>query len=507
MNPSKTKTEQFLDSYGKVLRSYSLPHRLSGQYVLSSCIKHSKNKEIYLLSDRQENLYILKKEKNGRFAQLLQEHQIFEILKDSDLSPFMPECIDYWEESDWCYLLRTYIEGDSLAEYSDKHPSLAKQEIIDFSLEICKLINILHDRKPPIIYRDIKPENFILQKDTHILYLIDFDTARQYIPEKTKDTHLCGTPELAAPEQFGFCQSDIRTDIYGIGITMLYLITGSTAKEGLQDKQIPSRLRKIICRAAAFSPEKRYPSVPALQRDLQKYKKRLSSPFPLRLLAINMIIFSLGLGIGFTAGKLYQTKPPATADKLDNINDTAFSEQSADQLQKAQNSSGSLLSISGAKQVNLWKYQNQVDAIILSYYGADYNSMTEQLETLVSGLYADDALMRVLGEDYSTYEALPPDFWHINDLSTIRVRLAYRNQILRAKLGTYKDYQKNIINILESSVSIVNGDIVPSSLYQYATLTSEERNSYYTFALADLLGYVCDAFDQSDSFSPPMQIE
>ncbi len=501
----KTKAEQFLDSYEEMLHSFSLPDRISGQYVLLNCIKHSNTKEIYLLSDKQDNLFILKKEKNDQASQLRQEHQIFTILEQSDEMPPIPECIDYWEEEDWCYLLRTYIEGDSLAAYSDKHPVLTNQEITELFTEICKLIKNLHDRKPPIIHRDIKPENFILQKDTHILFLIDFDTARQYVPQKTRDTKLFGTPELAAPEQFGFYQSDMRTDIYGIGKTMLYLITGSTSEEGLRDKSIPSRLRKIIGRTIAFSPEKRYPNTTVLLRDLHKYKKQLSFAFPFRRIAFGTVIFFLGLGIGFAGGKFYQTKQAAATDALTTPNDTSLSEETAALLQKTQNSPDSLLSISGAEQVDLWKYQGQVDAIILSYYNEDYNHMTAQLEALVNDLYADNAIMQVLAEDYSTYDTLPPDFWEMNELATIRVRLAYRKQILQTKLGNYADYQKNIISMLDIELSLINQAAVPSALSQYATLTAEKRNEHYGFALSDILSDLCSAFDVADNFTPPTQ--
>lgn len=502
---ANTESEQFLNSYRQTLASFSLPQRLSGQYEVSNCIRHSGNKEIYLLSDQKGGLYVLKKEKNNGTTQIRQEHQIFTELANSETVPAIPECIDYWEEPDYCYLLRTYIEGGSLAAYADKHPYLSNSQITDFSLEICRLIETLHGKKPPIIHRDIKPENFVLQKDTHILYLIDLDTARQYLPGKTRDTQLFGTPDLAAPEQFGFYQSDIRTDIYGIGKTMLYLMTGSTSEDGLRDKSFPPALKKIIRRAVAFSPEKRYPSITALRKDLQKYKKRISfSRIPRHWGIIGAALFFTGLFAGFTTGRLYPKNQAAAPETSVYGNEAVPDAQTAAQLQKIQDSPDSLLSISGAKQVDFWQYQNQVDRIILSYYNADYDTMITGLEVLVNDLYADDALMQVPGEDYSTYDSLPPDFWHISDLSTIRIRLAYRNQILRKNLGSYKDYQRNITDMLGSYLSYVNRDDTPSALYQYATLPAKERDTQYTFALSDILGAICSGFDLSDGFTPPM---
>lgn len=550
MNPSNTKSEakHFLDSYEEALNTFSLPDRLTGQYVLSDCLKHSGHKEIYLLSDRQGNLYVLKREQKDRSMQLKQEYQMFGLLEGSDAPLYIPECKGYWEEAEWCYLLRTYIEGDSLAAYRETHPVLSCQEVIGFSLAICELIQILHDKKPPIIHRDIKPENFILQKDTHRLYLIDFDTARQYIPEKNRDTQLIGTPDFAAPEQFGFYQSDIQTDIYGIGKTMLCLIAGTTAEEGLQDPLVPHGLRKIICRAAAFSPEKRYSSVAELQRDLQKYKKRQSALLPLRRMAVGVLLFLLGLGIGFFMGRFYPGRSFDAADKdkiadtgnednaedtentadalqdkgengntedAENVTDTvtnAGSDKNGTNTEHAQNAGNtkngestkdSLLSASGAKQVNLWKYQKQVDAIILSYYNAEYDTMFTQMEMLVRDLYADDALMQVSGEDYSVYETLPSDFWEKSALSTIRLRLAYRDQILRKNLGSYQKHEKNILSLLELELSQVQSEDDTSSLNRYATLTAEERDDNYEFALSDLLGTMNGGFDLTDGFQEP----
>lgn len=233
-NTGQPDTTAFLSSYEKTLHSFSLPERLSGKYTLIDCIRHSSEKEIYLLSDSDSRQYLLKKETSGHSSQLRQEYTMLLKLAKCGTPLAIPACIDFWEEQDLCYLLRTYIPGDSLVEYTEKHPSLSEQELIQLSLDICALIRTLHSQLPPIIHRDIKPENFVLQKDTGVLYLIDLDTARQYMADKTRDTQLMGTPSLAAPEQFGFCQSDFRTDIYGIGKTMLYLATGTTSSEDLK---------------------------------------------------------------------------------------------------------------------------------------------------------------------------------------------------------------------------------------------------------------------------------
>ena len=87
-----------------------------------------------------------------------------------------------------------------------------------------------------------------MEKHGH-LYLIDFDAAKTYNPNKTKDTVLMGTVDYAAPEQYGFLQSDQRTDIYSIGILMNKMLTGSLPSETLA----AGRLGKIIQTCTALN--------------------------------------------------------------------------------------------------------------------------------------------------------------------------------------------------------------------------------------------------------------
>lgn len=524
--PPSTKqpdTAAFLTSYEKTLHSFSLPERLSGKYTLINCIRHSSEKEIYLLSDSGSKQYLLKKETAGHSSQLRQEYTMLLKLSKCGKALAIPACIDFWEEQDLCYLLRTYIPGYSLVEYTEKHPSPSEQELIQLSLDICALIGVLHSQLPPIIHRDIKPENFVLQKDTGILYLIDLDTARQYMSDKTKDTQLMGTPSLAAPEQFGFCQSDFRTDIYGIGKTMLYLATGTTSSEDLK-KNIPfPALRRIIKRAIAFSPEKRYPSIQALQKALLRYKKRVYiKSVLLRRLAIGLCIFLAGLGTGVLTGKLLaskQTVKPMT-DSFSQNGAAIAADNTTNDTQTAQNDSndtgsdnplaasgaGSLRDMANVKVVDLWQYREQVDSIILSYYNADYDSVISQLENLVSDLYADEAIMQIAGEDYACYDVIQPEFWNMTEIANIRARLAYRDRILQQKLGSYSAYRHYIINSLGFNLdpTVPNNK---SSLYRYATGTAEDRAQDYYYALSDILCDTSVAFDTADGFETPKDAE
>lgn len=198
-------------------------------------------------------------------------------------------------------------------------------------------------------------------------------------------------------------------------------------------------------------------------------------------------------------GKLLGTNQPTTDDTT-----TKNEELLAAQLEQTQNSTDSLLNISNATESDIWQYQGQLDAIILSYYNTDYSRMFTQMEELVKALYADTTLTYPPAEDYSTYETLPEDFWNMSMFATIRFRLAYRDQILKERLGSYADYEQYILMWLDNDLALHNPNENESAFYNYATKPAEERDGYYPAALSDILSMISSGFDIADNFTPPM---
>ena len=117
---------------------------------------------------------------------------------------------------------------------------------------------------------DLKPENVILQENGY-LKIIDFNTAKQYEQGRDSDTVIIGTRKYAAPEQFGYRQSDVRTDIYAMGVMMNYLLTKNYPDEYLycDDKAGKISMQSIIRKCTEFSPDHRYQTVMELRDDLQ----------------------------------------------------------------------------------------------------------------------------------------------------------------------------------------------------------------------------------------------
>lgn len=156
-------------------------------------------------------------------------------------------------------LLEEYIEGQSLKEYL-LHTSLSSKEASRIMSELLCAVSGIHNLG--IIHRDIKPDNVLIDKSGHV-FLIDFGIARIYRPNEQKDTRLLGTVGYAAPEQFGYAQSDFRTDIFSLGITCQDIIQASQGKNRL--------LKKIARKCTKMDPAERYSGVDAI---LEEFKKK-----------------------------------------------------------------------------------------------------------------------------------------------------------------------------------------------------------------------------------------
>lgn len=155
-------------------------------------------------------------------------------------SPYIARLVEYGKD----YTISEYAEGVPLTE-----AHITPDRIPQIFIELCEGLSALH--KARIIHRDIKPSNIILGDDGHVK-LIDFDAARTLKPAADKDTVFVGTDGFAPPEQYGFTQTDQRSDIYALGITMKVL---------LGEDYHHSRYRRIIEKCTRFSPEYRYKSM------------------------------------------------------------------------------------------------------------------------------------------------------------------------------------------------------------------------------------------------------
>src|SRR5438128_11181862 len=146
-----------------------------------------------------------------------------------------------------------FIEGETLEEYLNKASRgyLPLIEALDIGMQLCTVLDYLHTRFPPIIFRDLKPANIMRTANGH-LYLIDFGIARHFKPGQSRDTMALGSPGYAAPEQYGRAQTTPRADIYSLGVMLQQLLTGNNPTQPLVDLALsplqdqPDRFQSLL---------------------------------------------------------------------------------------------------------------------------------------------------------------------------------------------------------------------------------------------------------------------
>ena len=234
------------------------PRELTEQYELLECFSEKENARTLLAVSRDTGETCVVKcylRENS-----LYKHPEPESLRQLSAGP-MPRFIAEYRNEHMRCVLREYIPGDTLFILA-KHRTYSEEEVLNIGLQLCDQLQTLHSMEPPVIHRDIKPQNIVIRPDGTAV-LIDFGIARVHTDKET-DTVAFGTQGFASPEQYGFSQTDARSDIYSLGILLYWLLHQETKLSGRHD----SPLEKVIARCASFDPERRYSDISQVKRAL-----------------------------------------------------------------------------------------------------------------------------------------------------------------------------------------------------------------------------------------------
>lgn len=192
----------------------------------------------------------------------------------------LPRIVDCYAAGEKRAVVMEYVRGETLADVLYRcDPSVALA--CDVFPRLCEAVAELHEGfDPPIIHRDLKPSNIMLSKDS--LTIIDFGISRTFDDAADEDTRHFGTRAYAPPEQFGYGQTDVRSDVYALGMLLYFCLTEKTPdakarRSGFAVPQIPDGLRQVIVRATAFDPAQRYASVAVLRR---AFDEAMCAPAP-----------------------------------------------------------------------------------------------------------------------------------------------------------------------------------------------------------------------------------
>lgn len=285
--------DEFLQNYTEQA-AQKLPVFLQDGYSVLSCYYEQEEKSCYLLQKKEtKEKYIVKCRKEREDRDSLQK-EYEELGRLAERYPNLYQRAALHKADGYVYLLRTYIEGKNLEEYVAEDPYLRPERQLEILEEICQAVARLHAMDPVILHRDMKPQNLILDAGGHV-HLIDFETAREYDGTKKKDTVFFGTEGSAAPEQYGYAQTDMRTDVFGIGKIAEYLYEEyQVGYDPLTEK----RMQRIIKKATAFDPADRYQNVQALLlaiRNMRRQTERGENKWLKAVVAIESIVLLLVL--------------------------------------------------------------------------------------------------------------------------------------------------------------------------------------------------------------------
>lgn len=190
--------------------------------------------------------------------------------------PAIPKVYDYFSEEARSYLVMEYIEGRDLeAILTDMTGFLPQEQVLEWAIQLCDVLQFLHEHTPPIIFRDMKPSNIMLDKHGR-LRLIDFGIAKNFQPGQ-KGT-MIGTEGYSPPEQYRGV-ADQRTDLYALGATLHHVLTRQDPRVEppfsfherpiqVANPAITNEFAQVAMRALEYEPDRRYATAEEMKRAL-----------------------------------------------------------------------------------------------------------------------------------------------------------------------------------------------------------------------------------------------
>ncbi len=264
----------------------ALPALLTGRYRIIGIVGKGGFGAVYKAKDTQRNNSLIAI-KSINLSHLSSE----EIIEATDTfnrevgmlsgltHPNLPRIYDHFTDREHWYMAMDFIEGETLEAYVSHAQAghLPVGEVFEIGIQLCGVLGYLHAQQPPIIFRDVKPAN-VMRTPTGHLYLIDFGIARRFRPGQKHDTTVLGSPGYAPPEQYGTAQTTVQSDIYSLGATLRYLLTGKDPLEAIsgpaspyiQEQWVLIELKHVLGRMLELDASERPASMAAVKHVLQQ---------------------------------------------------------------------------------------------------------------------------------------------------------------------------------------------------------------------------------------------
>lgn len=294
---------------------------IDGKYEILKEIGAGGMSTVYLAMDNRLNKQWAVKEIKKQGKNKNDEIVVNSLLAEANLMkrldhPALPRIVDIIDNGITIYVIMDYIEGESLDKILKSFGVQPEETVVGWAKQLCDALSYLHSQKPPIIYRDMKPANVMLKPEGNIK-IIDFGIAREYKEQNLSDTTVLGTRGYAPPEQYSG-QTDARSDIFALGMTMHQLLTGVDPRNGEPyapvrqwNPELSEGIELIIDKCVEPAAENRYQSCADLLYDLEhpelitrgykkKQKRKLATFLITFAMSLVMAIAGVGLNVAAT---------------------------------------------------------------------------------------------------------------------------------------------------------------------------------------------------------------
>jgi serine/threonine protein kinase len=191
--------------------------------------------------------------------------------------PRVVRFLDIFAEDRRAYIVLEYVPGTTLRQFVESSGPLPEEDVVELALQMCDILGYLHEQSPPVVHRDFTPENLIRESDGSktSLKIVDFSVASRTGPAKSGDC--VGKHSYTPPEQFR-SQASSQSDIYALGATLFFLLTGSdpkpisTSDPRAIKRDVSKKLAAIIQKSTSLDLTERYESVNWLRLDLEELR-------------------------------------------------------------------------------------------------------------------------------------------------------------------------------------------------------------------------------------------
>lgn len=312
---------------------------IDGKYEILKEIGRGGMSIVYLAMDKRLNKQWAVKEIRKKGSGKNDEIVVNSLLAEANMMkkldhPSLPRIVDIIDNGITIYVVMDYIEGESLDKILNEYGAQPEELVVNWAKQLCDALSYLHSQKPSIIYRDMKPANVMLKPEGNIK-IIDFGIAREYKEQNLADTTVLGTKGYAPPEQYSG-QTDPRSDIFALGMTMHHLLTGVDPRNGEPyapvrqwNPELSEGIEIIIDRCVEPAAENRYQSCADLLYDLEhpelitkgfKQKQRRKLISFIAAISMSVIMAIAGLTLNLTATSLNTQDYEANIGKSDPAN-------------------------------------------------------------------------------------------------------------------------------------------------------------------------------------------